>query len=55
MPGWAQSFASVELIGQDYALRARETLRPGLTAFSFKTEGNPQHFTLGMFSVLEVK
>lgn len=41
--GWAQSFASVEVIGLDYAFRAPPTLSPGLTAFSFKNEGKVPH------------
>ncbi len=41
--GRAQSFATAEVIGQDYAFRAPTTLRPGLTAFSFKNEGKVFH------------
>jgi hypothetical protein len=39
----AQSFASVEVTGMDYAFRAPATLPPGLTAFAFKNEGKVPH------------
>ncbi|HEV8599344.1 MAG TPA: hypothetical protein VGQ69_08300 [Gemmatimonadales bacterium] len=39
----AQSFATVEVTGMDYAFRAPATLPPGLTAFSFKNEGKVPH------------
>jgi hypothetical protein len=41
--GLAQSFASVEVAGLDYAVRVPASLPTGLTAFSFKNEGKVPH------------